>query len=69
MVAQLLFLSSRARRDIQTPVDFLTTRVKNLDEDDWGKLKRVLKYLNGTMTLDLRLTAEDTPVVKWWVDT
>jgi hypothetical protein len=39
--AQLLFLS-RVCRDIQTPVSFLTTRVKHPDEDDWGKLKRVL---------------------------
>ncbi len=35
--AQLLFLSG-VRRDIQTTVAFLTTRVKNPDEDDWGKL-------------------------------
>ena len=38
-VAQLLFMSSRARRDIQTAVAFLTTRVKRPDKDDWGKLK------------------------------
>ena len=44
-VAQLLFLSVRARRDIQTAVSFLTTRVRKPDEDDWGKLKRVLQYL------------------------
>jgi hypothetical protein len=37
-VAQLLFLSARARRDIQPVTAFLTTRVKNPDEDDWGKL-------------------------------
>ncbi|KAL7464347.1 hypothetical protein ACHAXS_004676 [Conticribra weissflogii] len=67
-VAQLLFLSARARRDIQTAVAFLTTRVKNPDEDDWGKLKRVLKYLKGTPNLGMRLTADATPVVKWWVD-
>jgi len=52
-VAQLLFMATRARRDIQTAVAFLTTRVKNPDEDDWGKLKRVLKYLNGTRYLKL----------------
>ena len=34
-VAQLLFLCMRARRDIQTAVAFLTTRVKHPDEDDW----------------------------------
>jgi len=47
-VAQLLFVTMRCRRDIQTAVAFLTTRVKEPDEDDWAKLKRVLKYLHGT---------------------
>ncbi len=54
-MAQLLFMSTRARQDIQTAVAFLTTRVKNPDENDWGKLKRVLKYLNGTRYLKLRV--------------
>jgi hypothetical protein len=35
-VYQLLFAANRARRDIQTAVSFLTTRVKNPDEDDWA---------------------------------
>ena len=34
VVAQLLFLANRARRDIQTAVAFLTTRVKKPHEDD-----------------------------------
>ena len=34
-VAQLLFIAPRARKDIQTAVSFLTTRVKAPDEDDW----------------------------------
>ena len=33
-VAQGIFLSKRARRDIQNAVAFLSTRVKNPDEDD-----------------------------------
>jgi hypothetical protein len=37
--AQLLFLS-RVQRDIQPTISFLTTRVKQPDEDDWGKLKK-----------------------------
>ena len=48
--AQLLFLSGRARRDIQMAVAFLTTRVKSLDKDAWGKLKRVLRYLTERST-------------------
>jgi hypothetical protein len=67
-VAQLLFMATRARRDIQTAVAFVTTRVKSPDEDDWGKLKRVLKYLNGTRYLKLRLTVESMGMLKWYVD-
>ena len=48
VVAQLLFMFLRARRDIQTPVAFLITRVRKPVEDDWDKLKRVLQYLNST---------------------
>jgi hypothetical protein len=66
--AQLLFLSGRARRDIQTAVAFLTTRVKGPDEDDWGKLKRVLRYLNGTIDMGLTLSVKSMGLVRWYVD-
>lgn len=33
---ELLFASTRARRDIQVAVAFLTTCVKAPNEDDWG---------------------------------
>jgi hypothetical protein len=42
--------------------------VKNPDEDDRGKLKRVLKYLNGTRYLKLRLTVENMGMLKWYGD-
>ena len=61
-------MATRARQDIQTAVAFLTTRVKSPDEDDWGKLKRVLKYLNGTRYLKLQLTVESMGMLKWYVD-
>ena len=38
-IAQLLFISTRCRKDIQTAVAFLTTRTKATDEDDWRKLR------------------------------
>ncbi len=37
--AQLLFMSTRAWRDIQMAVSFCTSRVKKPDKDNWGKLK------------------------------
>jgi hypothetical protein len=64
-VAQLLFMLTKARRDIRTAVAFLTTRVKRSDEDDWGKLKQVLKYLNGTRYLKLKLSVDSLVMLKW----
>ena len=66
--AQLLFLSARASPDIRTAVSFLCSRTKAPDEDDWGKLKRVLKYLYGTRHMKLCLTADSLHTLTWWVD-
>jgi hypothetical protein len=66
--AQLLFIARRAQRDVQTTVAFLTTRVKSPDKDDWGKLKRVLRYLNGTNYLKLSISMNDLRILKWYVD-
>ncbi len=66
--AQVLFLSARARRDIQRATAFLTTRVRSLDEDNWGKVKRVLGYLKGTMHMPLILLADSLTLSWWWVD-
>ena len=67
-IAQLLFLSAHVRRDIQPAVAFLTTRVKAPDEDDWGKVKRVLAYLKGTLHMPLVLSADSLTLSRWWVD-
>jgi hypothetical protein len=67
-VAQLLFATTRAIKDIQHTVAFLTTRVKSPDEDDWMKLKRLLKYIRGTIYMPLILKADSLNIVKWWVD-
>jgi len=66
-VAQLLFLS-RVRCDIQTTIAFSTTCVKHPDEDDCGKLKHVLKYLNGTRYLVLTLSADSISNIIWYIN-
>ncbi len=43
-------------------VAFLTTLVRAPDKDDWGKLKRVLKHLNGTSELKLKLSMDNLDV-------
>jgi hypothetical protein len=39
--------------------------VKATDEDDWGKIMRVLKYINGTQYMKLILSADE---MNWYVD-
>jgi hypothetical protein len=38
------------------------------DKDDWGKLKRVLSYLKGTINMALILSADSITLTRWWVD-
>ena len=63
-VAQLLFMAMRVRQDIQMAVAFLTTRSKSPGEDDWGKLKQVLKYPSGMR--EAALIAAQVWVALWW---
>ena len=68
MAAKLLFLSACAHCDIQPVTAFLTTRIKAPDEDDWGKVKRLLQYLKCTVHMPLILSAESLTLARWWVD-
>ena len=66
---KLLYLSKRARPDIQTSVAFMCTRVTQPDLDDLKKLQRVLRYFQLTKYLPLTLEADgDLHIIKWWVD-
>ncbi len=50
-------------------VSFLITRVQAPDEDDWGKLKRVLKYMKGTQYLKLTLSADAMNfAIHWYIN-
>ena len=69
LVAKLLFLSKRSRKDIQPTIAFLTIIVINPEKDDWNNLQRVLSYLDATMnSVKLHLNKNDLNVVHWWVN-
>ena len=68
-VPQLLFIGIQCRKDAQTAIAFLTTRMKKPDKDNWKKLRRFLGYLKQTIKLPLILRADIVKVMKWWVDT
>jgi hypothetical protein len=68
IVAKLLYVSSRARSDIMPTIAFLCTRVSNPTAQDWLKLKRLLRYLNDTLTLSATLGANGMSKMMTWVD-
>ena len=64
----MLFLCKRARTNIELLISFLTTRVKDLDKDDWKKLKHGLMYLKGTLHTKIHMKAGSLSMIIWWVD-
>ena len=67
-VVELLFTRIRCRKDAQTAIAFLMTRVRKPDEDDCKKLRRFLGYLKRMIKLSLIIQADGVNVMKWWVD-
>lgn len=61
-VAKLLYLPKRCRPDISVATAFLSTRVQCSTEDDWLKLERVMKYLNGTRALGICIQPDPGPI-------
>jgi hypothetical protein len=66
--AKLLFLSKRARPDIQLAVAFLCTQVQHPDMDDYKKLGQLMKYLEGTIGLPLILGMDKTGKIRWYIN-
>ena len=63
-----MFLCKRARQDIQTGIAFLSTRVRDPNEGDWLKLVRIMNFLNATTEETVRLIADDTQAITWYID-
>ena len=67
-IAKVLFMCKQAHPDIQTALALLSTWVQCPDKDDYKKLARVMKYLCLTKDLQLRLQAETSHALHWWID-
>ena len=69
ITAKLLYVSKRARVDIDLVVSYLCTRVSCSTEDDWEKLRRLLHYLYGTIDLPRVIGASgDMSILQTYVD-
>ena len=68
IVAKLLFVTKRARLDIEPTISFLCTRVTKSTEEDWLKLKRLLSYLKCTLDMPRIIGADSLSIVQSWAD-
>ena len=68
ITTNVIFVSGRLRVDITPTVAVLSGRVRNLNKDAWGKLRRLVKYLNGTKELYLTLRYDGLLIARWHVD-
>jgi hypothetical protein len=68
MLAKMLYSTKQDRPDTCTAIAFLTTRVRAPDKDDWNKLVHLMRYIRGTRTMLLILSANGSGILKWWVD-
>ena len=63
-VAHLILVMSRAMQDIKMAIAFLCIQVIIPDEDVWGKLVRVLRYIRSALHLPLILRSDNLSVIK-----
>jgi len=68
IVSKLLYVSKRARIDIDLVISFLCARVSRNTEEDWEKLRRLLCYLQNTIDMPRIIGATNLDVLHAWVD-
>ena len=55
------------RPDVRTAASFLCKRVCAPDKDDCKKLICVMRYLQTTKNLKLKLESDGSGIIRWWV--
>ena len=68
LVAEILYATKCARLDTCTAISFLTTKVREPDNDDWYKLVHLMKHIRGTRNLPLILSFNGSGILKWWIN-
>ena len=68
LVMQGLYLSQQGRPDIRMAISFLCSRLNCLDEDNYKKLIRLIRYLQHILYLCLVLGKDTSDSICWWID-
>ncbi len=56
ILGQLMYLSNATRPDLAFTVGRLASGMQKPSRGQWGRMKRVLRYLNGTRNMGIRYT-------------
>jgi Reverse transcriptase (RNA-dependent DNA polymerase) len=56
LIGKLLYISTNTRPDIAAAVGILSQKVSNPTQTDYVEVRRVIRYLNGTKDLQLKLS-------------
>jgi hypothetical protein len=67
-VMKSMFLCKHARQDVLLGIVFLATRVKDPNHQDWIKLIKILNYLKATKNDIVKMSANNSQTIKWYVD-
>lgn len=67
-IGKLLYLVTTCRPDLANAVGILSRKVNSPTEHDWAGVKRVVRYLKGTMNCKLRLPAVKDPKLVGYTD-
>ena len=67
-VAKGIFACKQARPDIQLPISFLLTCIKEPTEHDWIKLHCMMKFIHDTIDNPLTLTANKLNLIQFSIN-
>ncbi|KAG5673868.1 hypothetical protein PVAND_003879 [Polypedilum vanderplanki] len=69
LIGMLLYVSTNSRPDISSSVSILSQKVVSPSRTDLNEVKRIIRYLNSTRSLSLRLSSQDpNEVIKFYSD-
>ena len=66
LVTNIIFMRCFLIPDLKTDIDFLTTRLKQTNLDNYKKLAYCVSYIRDTMEIPLTIEVSKASMMRWW---